>query len=334
MTPDLTIAEAAARLRSGTLTSVALTQACLDRIPARTDLHAVTALDPTALMQAAAADKSLANGQDLGPLHGIPLGIKDMIDLSGLPTTCGSAVLAPHPATDAATVAKLRAGGAILMGKLATYEFAMVGPDLTLPSPPARNPWNRDHITGGSSSGSAAAVAGGLLRAALGTDTGGSTRSPPAYWGCVGLKPTLGRTSRDGVFPLSPTLDHVGPIAATVHEAALILDAISDPGFRPASALIGHDLHQLRIGYIRDWFANDPQADPALIQPMDVAASLLSLLGARTDEVTLPDYALYEPAGSIIIHAEAPAAHRDLLRAHPEKSVRPVLQSLAFGAPV
>ena len=335
MTADLTIAQAAARLRSGTLTSVALTEACLDRIAARADLHAFCALDPTALTQAAAADAALANGQDLGPLHGIPLGIKDMIDLSGLPTTCGSAVLSHQPpGTDAATVAKLRAGGAVLMGKLATYEFAMVGPDLTLPSPPARNPWNRDHITGGSSSGSAAAVAGGLIRAALGTDTGGSIRSPAAYCGCVGLKPSFGRTSRDGVFPLSPTLDHVGPLAATVVEAALILDAISDQGFRPASALIGQDLHHLRLGYARDWFAHDPQADPALIRAMDDAASLLSLLGARIDEVMLPNYALYEAAGSVIIHAEALAVHRDLLRDHPDLYGRPVLQSLAFGAAV
>lgn len=337
MTPaDLSIPEAAAGLRSGELTSMALTTAHLTRIAAQNPrLLAFVAIDDSALQQAAAADADLALGRDLGPLHGIPLGVKDMIDVAGLPTTCGSAVLAGQiAAQDAATVARLRAGGAVLLGKLATYEFAMVGPDLTLPAPPARNPWNTDHITGGSSSGSAAAVAGGLVRAALGTDTGGSIRSPAAYCGCVGLKPSFERTSRSGVFPLSPSLDHVGPLAASVHEAALVLDAMSNPGHRPAAALIGQDITGLRIGYARDWFSGDPQADPALIRAMDDAAAHLSLLGARIEEITLPDYALYEAAGSVILHAEALAAHQSLIATAQGKYGRPVLQCLAFGAVV
>ncbi|MBC7740154.1 MAG: amidase [Candidatus Saccharibacteria bacterium] len=323
-------------MRAGPLTSVALTEACLDRIATRDPhLHAFVALNDAALTQAAAADQAFATGQDLGPLHGIPLGIKDLIDVAGLPATCGSAVFASRiPAEDAATVARLRAGGAVLLGKLATYEFAMVGPDLTLPSPPARNPWNNAHITGGSSSGSAAAVAGGLIRAALGTDTGGSIRSPAAYCGCVGLKPSFGRASTRGVFPLSPSLDHVGPLAATVHEAALLLDAISDPAWRPATALIGQDIHGLRLAYARDWFAHDPQADPALIRAMDDAASQLSLLGARIEEVQLPDYALYEAAGSVILHAEALKVHQTLMATQSAAYGRPTLQCLAFGAAI
>ena len=343
---DLSIPEAASQLRAGKLTSVALTQACLDRIAARDPrLHAFTAIDETALGQAATADQAYANGQDLSPLQGIPVGIKDLIDVAGLRTTCGSAVFAErNPASDATVVNRLRAGGAVIMGKLTTYEFAMVGPDQTLPNPPARNPWNPAHITGGSSSGSAAAVAGGLLRTALGTDTGGSVRSPAAYCGCVGLKPSFGRTSRAGVFPLSPSLDHVGPLAATVEEAALLLDAISgydgadrhstDVTWRPASGLLGHDIAGLRIGYARDWFARDPQVDPVLICAMDDAAAQLSLLGARIEEVTLPDYLLYEAAGSIILHAEALAVHCTLMIEHAGAYGRPVMQSLAVGAAV
>lgn len=341
---DLSISKAAARLRTGGLTSVALTQACLDRIATRDPrLHAFVALDDSALAQAAAADRAFSMGQDFGSLHGIPLGIKDMIDVAGLPATCGSAVFSARvPQVDAAVVTRLKTGGAVLIGKLATYEFAMVGPDLTLPNPPARNPWNVTHITGGSSSGSAAAVAGGLLRAALGTDTGGSVRSPAAYCGCVGLKPSFGRTSRSGVFPLSPSLDHVGPLAATVEEAALVLDAISghDPAdphstasaWRPASGLLGQDINGVRIGYARDWFAGDPQADPAIIRAMDDAAAQLSLLGARIEEVTLPDYALYEAAGSIILHAEALEVHRPLIADHAAAYGHPVQQCLAVGA--
>ena len=343
---DLSIPEAAALLRAGNLTSRSLTQACLDRIATRDDvLHAFTTVDENALAQAAAADQAFANGQDLGPLHGIPVGIKELIDVAGLPTTCGSAVFAARiPTADAAVVDRLRVGGAVIMGKLATYEFAMVGPDLTLPNPPARNPWNPAYITGGSSSGSAAAVAGGLLRAALGTDTGGSVRSPAAYCGCVGLKPSFGRTPRTGVFPLSPSLDHVGPLAATVEEAALLLDCIggfefadhhsTDITWRPASGLLGQDIAGLRIGYARHWFAHDPQADPVLIHAMDDAAAQLSLLGARIEEVTLPDYTLYEAAGSIILHAEALAVHRPLMMEHGAAYGRPVTQSLAVGAAV
>ena len=341
---DLSIPEAGARLRAGQLTSLSLTQDCLSRIAERDgSLRAFTTVDETALSQAAAADQAFSNAQDFGPLHGIPIGIKDIIDVAGLPATCGSAVFENRRATaDAAVVTRLRAGGAIIIGKLATYEFAMVGPDQSLPNPPARNPWNPAFITGGSSSGSAAAVAGGILRIALGTDTGGSVRSPAAYCGCVGLKPSFGRTSRSGVFPLSPSLDHVGPLASTVEEAALVLDAISgfdaddsqsiNENWRPASSLIGRDISGLRIGYARNWFARDPLADPNLISAMDNAASQLSIMGAQIEEVALPDYALYEAAGSIILHAEALNVHRPLMKKHHASYGRAALQSLAGGA--
>jgi aspartyl-tRNA(Asn)/glutamyl-tRNA(Gln) amidotransferase subunit A len=323
-------------LRSGTLTSRALTEAVLDRIAALNPrLHAFTHIAADALTQADRADAML-QAEDPGPLCGLPVAVKDLIDVAGQPATSGSRVLAGRIAeADAQAIARLRAQGAVLIGKLATYEFAMVGPDLTLPDPPARNPWNPAHITGGSSSGSAAAVAGGLIRLAIGTDTGGSIRSPAAYCGSVGLKPTYDRTSRAGAFPLSPSLDHTGPLAATVEEAALALDAMTESAsWRPASSRIGQPITGLKIAYARDWFADDPQAGPALIRTMDEAASTLSLLGAQITLVTLPDYAPYEAAASIILHAEALEEHRALIRDHAADYGRPTLQCLAFGAAI
>jgi aspartyl-tRNA(Asn)/glutamyl-tRNA(Gln) amidotransferase subunit A len=334
---DLSIPEAAAALREGILTARALTEAALARIAARNDrLHAFTYVNPGALVEADRADGLLAQGNQ-GIFCGIPVAVKDLIDVAGQPATCGSAVLAGRIADkDAAVVARLRAQGAVFIAKAATYEFAMVGPDMNLPEPPARNPWSLDHITGGSSSGSAAAVAGGMVRLALGTDTGGSIRSPASYCGCVGLKASYDRVSRSGIFPLSPALDHVGPLTASVEEAALALDAMTEnpAAWRPASALLDRGAAGLRIGYARSWFALDPQASPVLISAMDDAAARFSMLGASIAEIHLPDYALFETAGSVILHAEALEAHRSLMRDHLNLYGRPVLQSLTMGAAI
>lgn len=334
---DYSIPEAALALREGRLTARQLVTAGLDRIAQRNDrLHAFTHLNPDALAEADRADAMLAAGA-APPLCGIPVAVKDLIDVGGLPATSGSAVLSGRiAAADADAVAQLRAQGAVILGKLATYEFAMVGPDLNLPDPPARNPWNLNHITGGSSSGSASAVAGGLVRLALGTDTGGSIRSPSAYCGCVGLKPSYDRVSRAGAFPLSPALDHTGPLAATVEEAALVLDAMTAApnDWRPASARLDRGAEGLRIGYARDWFAQDPQASPVLIRAMDDAAASFSMLGASITPVSLPDYGMFEAAGSVILHAEALTEHLSLIRDHLPRYGRPVLQCLAFGAAV
>ena len=334
---DLSIPEAALALREGRLTSRQLTEAALSRIAKRNDrLQAFTYLNSDALAEADRADAMLATGS-ANTLCGIPVAVKDLIDVAGLPATSGSAVLSGRIApADADAVARLRAQGAVILGKLATYEFAMVGPDLTLPDPPARNPWNLNHITGGSSSGSASAVAGGLVRLALGTDTGGSIRSPSAYCGCVGLKPSYDRVSRSGAFPLSASLDHTGPLAATVEEAALALDAMTEApaSWRPASARLDRGVQGLRIGYARDWFANDPQASHSLIRAMDDAAAQFSMLGATITEITLPDYTLYEAVGSVILHAEALAEHRILMRDRLACYGKPVLQCLAFGAAI
>src|SRR6478672_13257206 len=242
----LTAAAAVREFAAKRLSPVELVTALLARIE-RLDpkLHAFIRLDADAAMDAArAAETEIAAGRVRGPLHGVPVGIKDIIDVAGLPTTCHSKILLENvAAADAAVVAKLRQAGAIVLGKLSTHEFAIGGPSFDLPFPPARNPWNPDHHPGGSSSGSGAGVCAGLFPLALGSDTGGSVRNPASACGIVGLKPTYGLVSRRGVFPLSFTLDHVGPMNRTVADNALMLEAVAgydprDPG--SAAVLAGH----------------------------------------------------------------------------------------------
>ncbi len=260
----LTAAEATRQFAARKLSPVELLTALLARIE-RLDpkLHAFIRLDAEAAMAAArAAETEIAAGRVRGPLHGVPVGIKDIIDVAGLPTTCHSKILVDNVAkADAAVIAKLRQAGAIILGKLSTHEFAIGGPSFDLPFPPARNPWNPEHHPGGSSSGSGAGVCAGLFPLALGSDTGGSVRNPASACGIVGLKPTYGLVSRRGVFPLSFTLDHVGPLTRTVADNALLLDAIAghdpaDPGSAATSAryfgrMLERGVRDLRVGFVR-----------------------------------------------------------------------------------
>lgn len=329
---DRPIPDLAAALRRGDLRVTDLIEAHLDRIDARNPaLKAMIAVDADAARQAAeAADRALRDGQDKGPLHGIPFAVKDLIELQGTVNSCGSRRFADRiAAQDAEVIARLRQAGAIPIGRTASYEFALTGPGFDAAYPPATNPWSAGHITGGSSSGSASAVACGLVRLALGTDTGGSVRSPAAYCGIVGLKPTCGIVPMQGVFPLSPSLDHLGPMAASVAEAALLLDAMA-PGCGASMALAA-GVKGLRIGYARDWFAGNPDAAPDLVTAMDEAASVLTMLGVRIDLIRMPDYALAEAAGAVILHAEALEIHRDGLRDHLDLYGRQARQSLAGG---
>lgn len=332
---DLSFIEQGRMLRDGRLTSVALVQAHIDRVALRDGVYRsfyLVAAD-RALAEAAQADAELAAGQDRGPLHGIPVGIKDLIDMAGLPTTADAPGRADAIAqSDAAVVERLRAGGAVLIGKLATYEWGTVGPDKSGLFPPARNPWSLDHITGGSSSGSAVAVAGGLLRTTIGTDTGGSLRGPAFYCGVVGLKPTSGTVPTGGVLPMSPSMDHVGPMSATVAEAALTLDVLSGGG--EAASRLGRSVSGLRIGYARDWFASDTQTMPAVLAAMDAAMSTLSELGATIEEIELPDYYAVEVAAAAILHKESFDHHADQLRDHPQAYGRRAFLSLAAGVAV
>ncbi|WP_226782463.1 amidase [Oceaniglobus trochenteri] len=302
---DLPIHAAGAALRAGRFSAVALTEMHLARIAARNPAVRafVHVAGEEALRAARRADAELASGQDRGPLHGIPFAIKDVIDLEGWPIRWGSRLQADRVAKETAPVVRaMLDAGAIPLGVVATYEMATVGPDDSALAPPATNPWNGAHVTGGSSSGSAAAVAAGMVRIALGTDTGGSIRSPAAYCGVVGLKPSHGALPLGGVMPLSPSLDHAGPIGRTVGDAALAFFAMTGREWMPGP------VEGISLAYGRAW-AEDEAAHPALLPMLDAAASVLSLCGARIALADLPPYAAIEAAGCDILLAEGFAAH-------------------------
>lgn len=327
---ELSITEAGCLLRGGALRSSDLTRHALSRI-ARLDgtYRAFAHLDPeSALKEAGAADAALAEGIDLGPLHGIPYALKDMIDAASMPTRAGSRLRQGHVATrDAAVTAAMRKAGAVLLGKVATYEFATVGPAFDLPQPPAVNPRAPDHITGGSSSGSAAAVAAGYVRLSIGTDSGGSVRNPACYCGVVGLKPSFGLVPMDGILPLTPSLDHAGILAASVEDAAICLDVLSSG--TSAIQSLGERLEGICIAYGRNWSAEE--AVPEVQAALDRAADRLRELGASVEEVTLPDYAAFEKCGTVILQAEAFALHSQDIKASGDSYGRSAFASLMSG---
>lgn len=335
-------AEIATAYRDGSLTPPRLLRHLLDRIE-RLDgrVHAFIRVDAEAAMAAAeAAGAELAQGRSRGPLHGIPVGVKDIIDVAGLPTTCHSRILLDNVASaDAAVIARLRAAGAIVIGKLSTHEFALGGPAFDLPFPPARNPWNTDHHPGGSSSGSGAGLAAGLFPLALGTDTGGSVRNPASQCGIVGLKPTYGLVSRRGVFPLAFTLDHVGPMARRAEDAALLLQAIAghdaqDPGSVPAPPprAASTPIAGLRVGFVGHFHETDMPADPEVAAALERAAALLSAEGAVVRDVTLPSLNEFAAVNRAILHAEAYAIHAPWLRDRPGDYAKLTRSSLLTGA--
>ncbi len=224
------LTDAAARVRSREISPVDLVRACLDRIDRRNrELNAfITVTAESALREARIAEAEIGRGQWRGPLHGIPVALKDMIDTAGVRTTAASELFLDRvPDQDAAVVSRLRRSGAVVIGKLNMQEFAYGGSSVPSHFGPVRNPWDPRCIAGGSSGGSAAAVAAGLCFAALGTDTGGSIRQPAALCGVVGMKPTFGRVSNLGVLPLAPSLDHAGPVTRTVEDCAAVLESIS-----------------------------------------------------------------------------------------------------------
>ena len=226
----LTIAELNRLYDQHELSPVEVTRALLDRIAAHDGkFHSFIQLTPeVALAEAQAGERDLMAGRRRGPMHGIPYALKDIVETAGIPTTGHSQLCQDYvPAADAHLVTLLKAGGAVLMGKLATWEFALGGPSWDLPWPPARNPWNPDYLPGGSSSGAGAAVAAGFVPGAVGTDTGGSIRGPAAVCGIAGLKPTYGRVSRRGVFPNTFTMDHCGPLTRSAEDMALFLQIIA-----------------------------------------------------------------------------------------------------------
>ena len=343
----LSLSETAARLRAGKLSPVTLTEALLERIQRLNPrFHAFIRVTPdVAIAAALEAERDIKDGKWRGPLHGVPFGLKDIIDWSGLPTTAHSKLLVDNIAKgDAAVSQRLKAAGGVLMGKLATHEFAIGGPSFDLPWPPAVNPWGGKHFPGGSSSGSGVALALGLLPAALGTDTGGSVRNPASMCSIVGMKPTYGLVSRRGVFPLANSLDHVGPMTRTVRDNALLLQVLAghdaeDPGSADVpipdyAAGLEAGVKGLRIGLVRHFYTEDFSAHPEQIAALDQAAEILRDLGAEVRELRLPPLEEYATTTRIIIRCEAFAIHRQWLATRPEHYGDLARQRILDGAVV
>ena len=317
MTNLNSIVELAPRIRRKEVSPVDLTRACLDRIEKlNPTLNAfITVTAEAALAEARAAEAEILRGEWRGPLHGIPIAIKDLIDTKGTRTTAASAVHQDRiPEEDADVARRLRQAGAVILGKNNLHEFAYGGSSLVSFFGDVHNPWNEAHITGGSSGGSAAAVAAGLCYAAIGTDTAGSVREPAALCGCVGIKPTYGRVSCRGVIPLSWSLDHVGPLAASVGDAATVLQAIA--GYDPLDinsvdvpvsdyvSVLGEGAKALRVGVPRQHFFDDlhDEVRTAVEQALAVIRTLVASVLDLTIEV--PTNRNVQAAESYAYHAE------------------------------
>jgi aspartyl-tRNA(Asn)/glutamyl-tRNA(Gln) amidotransferase subunit A len=323
-----TISEAGEWLRSRRASSVELTRAFLERARAAQETLSafMTFTEPGALAAAARADQELASGQDRGPLQGIPLGIKDILATSDAPTTANSRVLDPAwgQRDDATVVRKLREHGAVIIGKLVMIEFAIGSPDEETGMPFARNPWDVARLPGGSSSGTGAAVAAGLVLGGLGTDTGGSIRGPASFCGISGLKPTFGRVSKEGCVPLGFSLDHIGPMARTMRDCALLLQplagadpldpcTVSAPVPDYVSGLTG-SLDGVRIGVPREFFFDHPQVEPEVGAAVSRGIEQMQAAGAIVRDVPLRYAAMARVAQRVIMLGEAYAYHLPDLR--------------------
>ncbi len=326
----MTVAEMAAAIEAKDLSPVELTEALLRRIEAlNPQLNAfLLVTGDHALSAAKSAETEIAAGRYRGPMHGIPFGLKDIYDTKGIRTTGHSKTRADRvPDEDATTTAKLHAAGAVLMGKLSTHEFAHGGPSFDLPWPPARNPWKTDCFTGGSSSGSGAAVAAGLLPAALGSDTGGSVRTPSGLSGIAGLKPTYGLISRFGILSNSFTFDHAGPMTWSVEDCAILLQVLAghdakDPASAKAPipdyrAALDGDIHGLRVGVVRHFWEEDLPANDALSAAMEDAIAVFRDLGAKVEDVRLEPMQVYADVKLVIAESELFSIHAPTLRERP-----------------
>ena len=326
--PDiLTIAEAARRIAAKQLSPVELTKSHLDRIrrldPKLNAFLLVT--EERALADAQAAEARQMTGTSRGKLDGIPIAHKDIYNTAGIRTTAHSKLLEHNvPTRDAHTVKKWADAGTVMLGKLATHEFAFGGPSFDLPWPPPRNPWNTDHFTAGSSSGTGAAIAAGLILGGTGSDTGGSIRGPAALCGIAGIKPTYGLSSRVGILPLAFTLDHAGPMAWTAEDCALLLQGMAghDPN-DPASvnrpvpdftADLGKGAKGLRIGVVRHFFETDHRASDATRAGIEAAMDFFRKEGAEVRDITLSPAADYHAVGYLIMIIEAFTLHAPWMR--------------------
>jgi aspartyl-tRNA(Asn)/glutamyl-tRNA(Gln) amidotransferase subunit A len=327
MSAILTIAEAARLIAAKKLSPVELAKTHLDRIrrldPALNAFLLVT--EDRALVDAKAAESRQMSGALRGRLDGIPIAHKDIYNTAGIRTTAHSKLLEHNvPTRDAHTVKKWADAGTVMLGKLSTHEFAFGGPSFDLPWPPARNPWNRDHFTAGSSSGTGAAVAAGLILGGTGSDTGGSIRGPAALCGIAGIKPTYGLSSRSGILPLAFSLDHAGPMAWTAEDCALLLQGMAGPDPEdPASvdrpvpdftAELGKSVKGLRIGVVRHFFEQDHRASDATRAGIDAALDFFRKEGAEVRDITLSSAADYHAVGYLIMVTEAFTLHGPWMR--------------------
>ncbi len=337
------IAELAPLIQRKEVSPVEVTQVHLDRIERLNGqfLAYLTVLRDEALAAAREAEQEIARGQYRGPLHGIPIALKDLFAVKGVRLTCGSKILADHIAdSDATVVTRLNQAGTILLGKLNMHEFAWGGTSLNPHYGTPRNPWDPTRLPGGSSGGSTVATAAGLAMGTLGTDTGGSVRIPASLSGIVGLKPTYGRVSRFGVYPLSHSCDHVGPMVRTVADAAVLLQAIAGPDPKDPTTsraavpdytlALREDIRGLRLGVPQEYFFDD--VEPAVRDGITTAVQHLSSLGAVVEEVSIPSMQHVIASSTAIIGAEAYEIHAQTLKTHSQDYGADVRSRLMLGA--
>ncbi len=331
------ILETAEQLHQRSISPVELTTDCLARIERLNPrLNAfITVTAASALAEASQAEAEIRRGDWRGPLHGIPFALKDLIDTAGIRTTAASSLFKDRiPGEDAEIVRRLKAAGAVLLGKQNLHEFAYGGSSMVSYFGEVRNAWDPEHIAGGSSGGSATAVAAGLCHGAIGTDTAGSIREPAALCGVVGLKPSYGRVSARGVIPLSLSLDHVGPIARTVADAAVILQAIAGFDAKDKTSAdvpvedyvrrLRENLRPLRIGVPRKFFYQDLDAEVA--SAADEALATLATMGAEMRDIELP-----VPTDRTLQSAESYAFHAEFVARSPERYQPETLRRIRTG---
>ena len=329
-TESRTISELGRALLARELTSEAATEECLQRIAERdSSINAfITVLANEALEQARDADREIDAGQYRGPLHGVPISLKDIIDLRGAPTTAASRVRKADPAPEDATiVARLRKAGAVFIGKTNLHEFALGTTNEDSAFGPVRHPLDPTRSPGGSSGGSAASVLDGMSYASIGTDTGGSVRIPAAVCGLVGLKPAVHDIPRDGIVPLSTTLDHVGPICRSVEDARLLYDGLR--GVAAASTFARRELRGLRLGVLRHYFL--ALVDAEVASAFQEVCANLEAAGVELEEIVLAHAGDIAPVYLHIVLSEAAAYHAKTLDHRWADYTPPVRTRLEMG---
>jgi aspartyl-tRNA(Asn)/glutamyl-tRNA(Gln) amidotransferase subunit A len=335
MSALMTISEFSQRIRRRDVSPVEVTRECLRRteeLNPRFNAF-ITVMAESALAEARAGEEEISQGKWRGPLHGIPIALKDLINTAGVRTTSASALHKDRvPTEDAEVVRKLRAAGAVIVGKNNLHEFAYGASSLISHFGDVHNPWDVKRIAGGSSGGSAASVPAGMACAAIGTDTAGSIREPAALCGCVGIKPTYGRVSSRGVIPLSTSLDHVGPLAASVEDAAIVLQAIAgyesaditsaEAPVRDYVSVLKEGAKGLRVGVPRAYFFDD--LDPEVASAIEHALTGIATLGAHIKEVSIevPTDRTLQAAEAYAYHAGDVAKHPELYQAETVRRIR------------